>query len=132
MALLDTLTSVAKIATQVANPELMTETIKANAEALDLSRENLRLHLRVSELERLLQEATAKKDLARSVYRLGGFAFKDGDPDPHCPACWDGAQRLIHVVPTQAFYPLCPICKSMIFTDPPKNPSRNDPNAING
>jgi hypothetical protein len=130
MALLDTLLRVTKIATQIANPELLRETTKANVEALELSRDNVTLQRRVNELEQQLREVSDRRSLAETVYRLEDFVFRDGDPNPCCSGCWDTKERLIHTVPAPSLFPICPACKTIILHSPPTAPSRNAPGAV--
>jgi hypothetical protein len=75
MGLLETTMELAKIAGQVANPELVREAMKANVEALELSRENLELQKRVTELEGTIARLQSKSDLTARVYRLGCYVF---------------------------------------------------------
>jgi hypothetical protein len=130
MALLDTLLTVTKIATQVANPDLVTETTKANIEALELSRDNVTLQKRVNELEHELKDLSGKRDIAKTVYHLEDFVFRDGDPNPYCSPCWDTKRQLIHTVPAPSLFPICPVCKTIILHSPPAAPSRNSPRAV--
>jgi hypothetical protein len=130
MALLDTLITVTKIATQIANPDLVRETTKANVEALELSRDNVVLQKRVHELEQELRELSATRNLTDTVYRLADFVFRDGDPNPCCSACWDTKRQLVHTVPAPSLFPICPVCKTLIYHVAPTAPSRDNPGAV--
>jgi hypothetical protein len=130
MGLLETTMELAKIAGQVANPELVREAMKANVEALELSRENLELQKRVTELEGTIARLQSKSDLTARVYRLGCYVFLDGDPGPHCSACWDKSHELIHIVRVPLKGTQCPICHLPYAMLWPPNPSRDSPGAV--
>ncbi len=66
---------VTKLATQIANPDLIREVAQVNAEALELSRDNLELHRQLVELETKVKEMQAQLSLRAKTYRLGGYMF---------------------------------------------------------
>ncbi len=113
MGLLDTTMEVARLAGQVANPQLVQEAMKANKEALELSRENLELHKRIVDLEAKMRDLQAHDDLMSSLYRLDGILFRDNDPEPYCPVCWDADRKLIHLKVTADQQTICTICRRM-------------------
>lgn len=131
MGLLETTMEMAKLAGKVANPELVQEAMKANAEALAISRKNLELQKRVTELEGRVKELQAQQDVIEKVFMLGGYVFLEGDPHPHCPACWDADRKLIHmmVVPSWG-QSASPKCKNTIYRDIPSSPNRGDPESV--
>jgi hypothetical protein len=130
MGLLDTTMEMAKLAGKIANPELVREAMKANTEALAMSRENLELHKRVLELETKLKELKAQRDMTEKVFRKGGYVFVDGDPDVHCSRCWDADRKLIHLHSDVRSGNKCPACETKHYRNRPVNPKRNDPDSV--
>ena len=132
MGLLDTTMEMAKLAGKFANPELVQEAQKANAEALVISRENLELQKKVMELESRVKELQAQQDVIEKVFRLRGFVFFEGDPHPQCPECWDADRKLIDMMVSPAGWPFpaCPKCKNTIYRDIPSSPKRGDPESV--
>jgi hypothetical protein len=130
MGLLDTTLEIGKLAGKLANPELIQEAMKASNEALAVSKENLDLHKRIAELEEEIKALRMKADIAAKVYRLGGYVFLDGDPDAHCPTCWDLKRELIHLrlIPMRGYS--CGACKNLYEPAIPVNPRRDDPGSI--
>jgi hypothetical protein len=59
------------------------------------------LELQVKVLELDIENRTLKSQLAQkdSIQRKGefGYFFKDEDPDPLCPKCYEGAGKIIHL-----------------------------------
>lgn len=132
MGLLDTTMEIAKLAGKVANPELVQEAMKANAEALAMSRENLELQRKVTELEGTMRELQRQRNTVEKVFRLGGFVFYEGDPHPHCPGCWDSDRKLIHMIvsPSGRPFPKCPKCEVSIYREIPGSPQPDDPKSV--
>ena len=128
MALLDTIQGVSKLATQIANPDLLTAVSDANEQAVELSQANLQLQKRVAELEAQVALLTVKRDLANSLFRNGDYVFRVGDPGACCPRCWDDEQKLMHVLMTKDGV-ACPRCKTayMVWA---VNPGRDNPFSV--
>jgi hypothetical protein len=121
---------VTKLATQIANPDLLREVAKVNTEALELSRDNLVLQHQVAELETKIKELRAQLDLRAKTYRLYGYIFVDGDPDPHCPTCWEEERKLIHMRTVDG-WGRCPRDKNhYVPRDVPNNPHIDHSDAI--
>jgi hypothetical protein len=119
VGLLDTTLEVAKLAGKVANPELVQEAMKANAEALAMSRENLDLLKRVAELESQLGKLEAQV-LKRASFdgpvAPFGYMYRSGDRDhPLCPKCLQSKGHLESYLSPLSHRALgtfrtCPIC----------------------
>ncbi|MHB8302978.1 MAG: hypothetical protein ACYDC6_09100 [Acidobacteriaceae bacterium] len=132
MGLLETTMEMAKLAGKVANPELIQEAMKANAEALAISRENWELQKKIAELEGRVKELRTQRDVIDKVFRLSGYVFLEGDSHPHCPACWDADRKLIHMAVSASGWPFpaCPKCKNEIEKEIPSSPKRDDPESV--
>ena len=115
MGLLDSIQSVSKLATQIANPELLKQVANANEQAVELSQANLQLQMKIVELESQIRVLQAKRDLTNSLFRNGDFVFRDGDPNACCPRCWDVEQKLIHILMGKDGFQ-CPNCKTAYMT----------------
>jgi hypothetical protein len=130
MGLLESIQGVTKLATQIANPDLLREVSNANVQALELSETNLLLQKRIMDLELQLRELQTRRDLAKTLFRNGDFVFRDGDPGACCPRCWDAEQKLIHVLLSRSDGAQCPNCKTLYIFLPGNNPGRNDPFSV--
>jgi hypothetical protein len=117
MGLIDTSLEVVKLATKIANPELVQTATKANIEALELSARNLELHKYANDLENRVKELEEKLEVSGEVFREGDFIFREGDPGGHCSRCWDVERKLIHIITMNSgdgrgYNPGCPACKT--------------------
>lgn len=131
MGLLDTTMEMAKLAGKIANPELVQEAMKANVEALELSRDNLELQKRIVLLVNQLHELQAQKDLRQHLFTNGGYLYLDGDPNPRCLTCWEHTEKLISVPPGNDYFgPQCRVCKNYLPHIPKTVPTRNDPGSV--
>ena len=125
MGLLETSLEVVKLATRVANPELVQAATRANIEALELSAKNLALQKQVTELGMKITELEQKLTLTGEVFREGDFVFQEGDPIGCCSRCWDAERKLIHIIDMDRGSGRgmgwgCPECKTL-----PKGRARN-------
>jgi len=54
------------------------------------------------------------------------FFYQDGDPNPFCPACWEGAQKAIHLIYSHEEEACirwdCKTCKQMFLISKPQQP----------
>lgn len=128
MGLLDSIQGVTKLATQIANPDLLREVANANVQAVALSEANLQLQMRVRDLENQLWELQTKRDILKTLFRNGDFVFRDGDPSALCPRCWDVEQKLIHILMGKEGY-RCPNCKTE-YLGYMANPGRDSPFSV--
>jgi hypothetical protein len=80
MGLVETSLEVVKLATKLANPELVQTATKANIEALELSGRNLELHKAAEELKAGVKELEAKLALVGEVFRDGDLVFRRRTP----------------------------------------------------
>jgi hypothetical protein len=117
MGLVETSLEVVKLATKLANPELVQTATKANIEALELSGKNLELHRHASDLENKVRALEAQLTLVGEVFREGDFVFRDGEPSGHCSRCWDADRKLVHIIMMDkgkgaGMGPGCPECKT--------------------
>src|SRR5271157_4207302 len=98
MGLVETSLEVVKLATKLANPELVQTATKANIEALELSGKNLELHKNAEELKNKVKELEAQLALTGEVFRDGDLVFREGERGGYCSRCWDFEHKLIHIV----------------------------------
>jgi Zn finger protein HypA/HybF involved in hydrogenase expression len=112
MGLVDTTVELAKFAGKLANPELVQMALKANVEALAVSKENLELQMKVAALERRLALLTAKRNIENKVHREAGLVILGDELEPYCSHCWDAQQKLIHLVLKNGL-PKCPACDTV-------------------
>jgi len=115
MGLVETSLEVVKLATKIANPDLVQAATKANIEALEISGKNLELHKRLGELESKVKELEAKLFLVGEVFREGDYVFREGEKGSYCSRCWDVDRKLIHIIWVNNKGPACPECKTGVL-----------------
>jgi hypothetical protein len=79
-----TLKGIAEIVKKYNDLELMKQIVSLQTEVFDLQTENLEL----------------KKNLADKIeMRHGphGYFYREGDKVPHCPKCWEGDRKVVHL-----------------------------------
>ncbi|MGA2236144.1 MAG: hypothetical protein ABSG23_11770 [Terriglobales bacterium] len=114
MGLVETSLEVVKLATKIANPELVQAATKANIEALEISGRNLELRKHAEELESKVKQLEAQLVLTGEVFREGDFVYREGESGACCSRCWDVDNRLVHIIWVE-FGPGCPQCKIHAF-----------------
>jgi hypothetical protein len=116
MGLIDTSLEIVKLASKIANPELVQAATRANIEALELSSKNLELRQRAEELENQVKELKAQLLLTGEVFREGDLVFREGEQRGYCSRCWDVERKLVHIVSMGAGgrngHNGCPQCKT--------------------
>lgn len=127
MGLVETSLEVVKLATKLANPELVQTATKANIEALELSGKNLELHKDAEELRNKVKELEAQLALTGEVFRHGDLVFREGEQRGYCSRCWDVEHKLIHIVMIdkgkgQGMGNGCPQCKTFFWAGHGQNP----------
>jgi hypothetical protein len=107
MGVVEQMKEVADFVKRYNDIDLNRRILSLETEVLDLSRDKRRAEERVEELEEALKykgQLTFKES----------FFWRDGDPYPYCPACWDGKKALVHIVrgQIQNMGPQlqCPVC----------------------
>jgi len=120
MSLLENSLQVVKIATAMANPELLQAATKANVEALELSTKNLELHREAEELKKKVKELEDQLTLVGEVFREGDMVFHEGVLNACCSRCWDIERKLCHIVQMdkgkgQGMGWGCPGCKTLYW-----------------
>src|ERR1700683_5750819 len=98
MGLIDTSLEVLKLASKIANPELVQAATRANIEALELSGKNLELRQRAEELENQVKELKAQLLLTGEVFREGDLVFREGEQRGYCSRCWDVESKRVRIV----------------------------------
>jgi hypothetical protein len=98
MGLVETSLEVVKLATKLANPELVQTATKANIEALELSGKNLELHKYASDLENKVKALEAQLALTGEVFRDGDYVYREGEGGAYCSRCWDVDHKLVHII----------------------------------
>ncbi len=120
MGLVETSLEVVKLATKIANPELVQTATKANIEALELSAKNLELHKHTEALEHKVKALEAQLALTGEVFSEGGFAYREGVREGFCSRCWDVDHKLVHIIQMhrgkgEGVGPGCPECKTFTW-----------------
>ena len=108
MGILDNAIEVAKAVQEIHNLELYQRVLNLHSDIIALVEENTRLRDENKELTktvRLKQEMIFKEP----------FYYCEGDETPHCPACWESKDRVVHVTfvfdGTDATRWDCPSCQ---------------------
>ena len=127
MGLLETSLEIVKLATKLANPELVQTATKANIEALELSSKNLEFHKNVEYLKGRVKELEAQLALTGEVFRDGDLIFREGERGGYCSRCWDVEHKLVHIVQMDkgkglGAGPGCPQCKTFFWFGHVQNP----------
>jgi regulator of replication initiation timing len=108
MGILDNAKEVAKAVQEIHNLELYQRVLSLHSDIIELVEENNRLR---KENENLTRTVLLKQDMTFSE----PFYYREGDQTPHCPACWEGNQKAVHVTfvsdRTDATYWDCPHCR---------------------
>lgn len=88
--------------------ELNRRILNLENEVLDLSRDKRRAGEKVEELERALK-------FKGELQFRDPYYWREGDPTPYCPACWDTKRMAAHIVrikdPVRYDTVQCPSCK---------------------
>ena len=98
MDILNTSKELVKIATKIANPELLQAAYEAQEKAFDLSTKNLEMQQTIDRLEKQIQELEGKLKLTGEVFREGDFVFREGEERGYCSRCWDVDHNLVHII----------------------------------
>jgi hypothetical protein len=131
MSLLESILGITKLATKIANPDLLKAVADANVQAMELSKSNLDLQKRVGELERQILRMRGLEDLKAKLFVNGGYLYIEGDPNPRCLTCWDHSGELIHVLPPiTGIFPQCTVCKNFLDVIPKTPPKRGDTGSV--
>jgi hypothetical protein len=90
---------------------LMKQVFELQQAALDLQAELI-------EATKQRDDALAKLDVRQSMHKQGEYFFKDGDPEPFCPKCWQQDSKLVYLPATQqsqsyGIYKRCMVCKEI-------------------
>ncbi|MCZ6532337.1 MAG: hypothetical protein O7A08_05180 [SAR324 cluster bacterium] len=91
MGVFETGKSIVEAVKKFKDPELVNQMLEYQGQVLELENEK-RIHLnRIRELEQAL-ETKGKLTYDPPLY------FLEDDPTPFCPRCWEGDQKLIHIL----------------------------------
>ena len=90
--------------------------------------------LALDEENRTLKEQLAKRAAFKRTSEFG-YYFTDGDPDPYCPKCYEGAGKEIHLPKASdragGFMRVCRVCQHLFIEGPrrvqPTAPSSRNP-----
>ena len=111
MSMVDGMKEVAELAKRQGNVDLYTRVLDLRIEMNEVNEEQLRLQLRVNELEEMIR---TKEQMA---FREP-FWYREGDETPHCPACYENNGRAIHLISldcTSQGRFTCPVCKLLCY-----------------
>jgi rubrerythrin len=93
---------------EINNLELYQRVLNLHSDIIGLVEENNRLR---DENKKLIDRAELKQAM---IFREP-FFYREGDETPHCPGCWGGKDRAIHVTfifeRSDATRWDCPLCK---------------------
>ncbi len=106
MSFLDTAKDAYDLAKKGMTIELQEKIMELREQALALQEDNLRLRMRITELEGKLSSGAAME------FRKP-FYFRAGDEHPFCPVCWEKDKTAIHVTGPKgdAEWYSCSVCK---------------------
>ena len=106
MGILADVKEVADLIKKVGDMELYRKMIELQAEVIQLADRNSHLSQEVAELK-------AKVELRATMKFHDHFYWREGDPDPYCPRCFDVDRKAVHVIgPRAGSLPwTCPQCK---------------------
>jgi regulator of replication initiation timing len=90
MGILDNAKEVAKAVQEIHNLELYQRVLNLHSDIIALVEENNRLRDENKELTRTVR-------LKQEMIFKEPFYYREGDETPHCPACWEGKDRAVHV-----------------------------------
>jgi hypothetical protein len=81
-----------------------------------------------------LDDARAKLDIRQSMHKRGEYFYKDDDPEPHCPKCWqqDGKPVYLPAQRTSSTYGKmrqCIICKEIFIEEPARTQRQINPHS---
>ncbi|MFZ0519934.1 MAG: hypothetical protein WAL95_02860 [Candidatus Acidiferrales bacterium] len=94
---------------------LMKQVVELQQAVLDLQSELIAT-------KKQLDHALAKLDVRHSMHKRGEYFFKDGDPEPYCPKCWQQDSKLVYLpaLKTSSTYGKirqCIVCKEMFIEE---------------
>jgi len=90
MGILDNVKEVAKAVKEIHNLELYQRVLNLHSDIIAVVEENNRLRDENKELTKIIR-------LKREMIFREPFYYREGDETPHCPACWEGKDRAVHV-----------------------------------
>src|ERR1700694_341157 len=124
MGILDNAKEVAKAVQEIHNLELYQRVLNLHSDIIALVEENNLLRDENKDLTktvRLRQEMVFKEP----------FYYREGDEVPHCPACWEGTDRAVHVTfifdRADATRWDCPHCKHTYMVEKDRSVKHNGP-----
>jgi regulator of replication initiation timing len=124
MGILDNAKEVAKAVQEIHNLELYQRVLSLHSDIIELVEENNRLR---NENEELTKTVALKEDMTFNE----PFYYRNGDETPHCPACWEGNQKAVHVTfafdRTDATRWDCPHCKHTYMVEKDRSVKHDGP-----
>ncbi|MDR3385492.1 MAG: hypothetical protein P4L92_00445 [Rudaea sp.] len=106
MGILADVREVADLVRKVGDMDLYRKMIDLQSEVIELADKN-------SQLTQTVNELTAKLALTETMKFHDHFYWRDVDPEPYCPRCFDVDRKAVHVIrPRAGSLPWkCPQCK---------------------
>jgi hypothetical protein len=92
MDVLGTLKQVSELVKKYNDMELMKQVVELQSQVFELQQTNLRLNEELAKERR--QSAT---ESAMEMRGPMNYYFRQGDPVPFCPKCWEGEKKQIHL-----------------------------------
>ncbi len=119
MGILDNAKQVAKAVEEIHNLELYQRVLGLHSDIIELVEENNKLRDENKELKAVVA-------LTKAMSFKPPFFYQDGDPNPFCPACWEGTQKAIHLIYSHEEETCirwdCKTCKQMFLINKPQQP----------
>jgi hypothetical protein len=114
---LNTIKDISALVKKYNDLELMKQIVDLRNEVFELQQENLRLQREVSEVMRL-------NEIANSLVLRPplNYYYRDGDPIPYCPTCWEKDNKPIHLPNPEPWNGGirrdCRVCKQTYWEEP--------------
>jgi regulator of replication initiation timing len=90
MGILDDVKAITKAVQEVNNLDLYQRVLTLHSDVIALVEDNIRLRDENKELQRTLA-------LKPEMRFREPFYYREGDQTPHCSACWEANQKVVHV-----------------------------------
>lgn len=103
MGLIGEAKEIAQVLQKAGNIELYGKMLQIQSDALELQEENDRLRRENVELKTQLE-------LKASMTFRAPYWYQEGDTVPHCPNCWEGSRKAMHLVGDPTVSVRCPQC----------------------
>jgi len=109
---------IVKAAKEVYNAVQKYNDVPLMKQVVELQEALLDLQAELIEAKKQLADARAKLDVRHSMRKQGEYFYKDSDPEPYCPKCWQQDDKLVYHTavksnPSYAAFRRCVVCKEL-------------------